>query len=110
MSSPYPHPRERHNRQEHFGGRLGPSNRGQPPQAGDRWSPEHPLSLGLGALALGAGALLVWYGASQYASTGEHDRSQCVAVDETEDLIASNKVEGTPIYDGAAKRSERFRT
>ena len=60
---------------------------------------------GLVALALGAGALLTWFG----TRGGSHDQGrwdqrsqghrQDVARDETDELIASNKVEGTAVYD-----------
>jgi sporulation protein YlmC with PRC-barrel domain len=62
--------------------------------------------VGMLALAVGAGALLTWLGTR--SSSGEQRRGwargeatsrQDVARDETDELIASNKVEGTAVYD-----------
>jgi sporulation protein YlmC with PRC-barrel domain len=55
------------------------------------------------AVALGAGALLTWLatrsGRPQDQMGWSAHRSQDVAIDETNELIASNKVEGTAVYD-----------
>jgi sporulation protein YlmC with PRC-barrel domain len=62
-------------------------------------------SLGLVALALGAGALLTWFGtrgeSQQRTGWAQSDskRWRDVPRDETDELIASNKVEGTAVYD-----------
>jgi len=60
--------------------------------------------VGMLALALGAGALLTWLGTRggsqvQRGCRTEGGHRQDVARDETDDLIASNKVEGTAVYD-----------
>jgi hypothetical protein len=60
-------------------------------------------SFGMVALALGAGALLTWLatagGRSQEQRGWSSERRRDVPIDETHELIASNKVEGTAVYD-----------
>lgn len=78
----------------------------QPHERGRRGSQGYDTSsLGWLGLALGAGALVTWLGTrsgsqNQSGSTsGGARHQQSIARDETDDLIASNKVEGTAVYD-----------
>lgn len=60
-------------------------------------------AFGAVAVAVGAGALLTWLATRSSRSQEQWgwsaDRSREVPIDETDELIASNKVEGTAVYD-----------
>jgi hypothetical protein len=63
-------------------------------------------AIGMLAMGLGAAALLAWYGTRSERSEdrmgwsrGEAGRGRRLPMDETDELIASNKVEGTTVYD-----------
>jgi PRC-barrel domain len=74
-------------------------------QEDDRVKNSEVQILGVLSAVLGAGALLAWYGStrrshSRSAGRGHKEhRSSELATDETDELIASNKVEGTAVYD-----------
>lgn len=58
--------------------------------------------LGVLAVTLGAGALFAWYGTKGAAGdkrSGAREQRRHLPRDETDQLIASNKVEGTAVYD-----------
>lgn len=76
---------------------------------GRKDGPDTPL-LGVLAVAIGAGAHLAWHetkgGSDNQRGLSGHQVNQRrhVPIDETGDLIASNKVEGTAVYDRGGEK------